>query len=171
MDKGFIKLYRKLKDWEWYKEETTFRLFIHLLISVNWEDKKWQGIEIKRGQILTTQRHLARDLFDDEDKRQPIRTALSNLQLTQEITIEKTPKGSIITVNNYDEYQVSTQDLTTVATNKQPKVQPKSNPRATHTKEYKKNYKKKRSIQSHKYDFDELEKKLNNSKRKEQDNA
>ena len=129
MEKGFIKLFRKLKDWEWYKEETTFHLFIHLLLSVNWEDKKWLGIEIKRGQILTTQRHLARDLFDDENKRQKIRTALANLESTQEITIQKTPKGSIITVNNYDEYQMLTQDLT--------QNSPTANPRLTHTKEYK----------------------------------
>ena len=137
MNKGFIKIYRNLTEWEWYKESTTFRLFIHLLITVNWEEKKWQGITIKRGQRLTTQRHLASELFDDETKRQPIRTALSNLENTHEITIEKTPKGSIITVNNYDEYQTLTQDLTTVATTHQPQVQPKANHRATHTKELK----------------------------------
>lgn len=166
MEKGFVKLYRKLKDWEWYKEETTFHLFIHLLLSVNWEDKKWHDIEIKRGQILTTQRHLARDLFDDEDKRQRIRTALSNLESTQEITIQKTTKGSIITVNNYDDYQQLTQELT--------QEQPKANPRLTQTKEYK-NYKNKRSIykpkqkkkkiDSHVYDFDKLEKQMVGAKK------
>lgn len=44
----YIKLYRKLKDWEWYKDIPTKVLFLHLLIEVNFTEKKWQGREIKK---------------------------------------------------------------------------------------------------------------------------
>ena len=80
---GWIKIWRKIKNWEWYQDANTFRLFFHLLISVNYEDKKWQGTLIKRGQILTSIRKLSTEL---KLTVQQTRTALSNLQTTHEIT-------------------------------------------------------------------------------------
>ena len=50
---GWISLHRKLKDWEWYTEPNTFRLFIHCLLSANHKDNSWRGIEVKKGSFVT----------------------------------------------------------------------------------------------------------------------
>ena len=33
---GFIKLYREILDWQWYGEAATLKLFLHLLLTVNY---------------------------------------------------------------------------------------------------------------------------------------
>ena len=43
----WIKLNRKIVNWEWYQDIATFKLFIHCLIKANWKDAKFKGIEIK----------------------------------------------------------------------------------------------------------------------------
>lgn len=53
---------QKLINWEWYQDGNTCRLFIHLLLLANYEDKYWQGQLIKRGQLVTSLEHLSDDL-------------------------------------------------------------------------------------------------------------
>ena len=40
--RGFVAIPRGLTDWEWYSEPNTARLFIHLLLTSNWQEKQWQ---------------------------------------------------------------------------------------------------------------------------------
>ena len=40
---GWIKLHRQILDWEWYDDINVKVLFLHLLLTANYEDKKWQG--------------------------------------------------------------------------------------------------------------------------------
>ena len=47
MNDGFIKLHRKIIDWEWYDDINTKTLFIHILLMANFEDKKWHGETVK----------------------------------------------------------------------------------------------------------------------------
>lgn len=135
MEKGFIKLFRKMKDWEWYTNETTFRVFIHLLLCANWETKTYRGVKILRGQVVKKQEDIARELKitnrKGQPQRQPIRTALNNLKSTNDITIEKSHIGSIITINNYNEYQ----QLTNNSTINQPHINQQTNHKSTTTKE------------------------------------
>lgn len=142
---GFFKVYRKIIEWEWYTHPTTFRVFFHLIAIANHEDKKWRGQVIKRGQVVTSQDKIAVALgFVDKKNqpaRQPIRTALSNLQKTNDITIKTTNKYSIITVNNYNKYQTSNQQNSKKVTNKKRKNNQQPNHQATTTKEYIKNNK------------------------------
>ena len=42
--RGFVAFPRGLTDWEWYSEPNTARLFFHLLLTANWQEKQWQGI-------------------------------------------------------------------------------------------------------------------------------
>ena len=49
---GWIKLHRKILDWEWYTDAPVRILFEHLLLTANSEDKKWRGMTIKRGQTI-----------------------------------------------------------------------------------------------------------------------
>lgn len=52
MSKGWIKLKRSLIDFEWYEDHNTTRLLIHLLVSVNYTEKKWKGFSIQPGSMV-----------------------------------------------------------------------------------------------------------------------
>jgi len=98
---GWIKLHRKIFDWKWYKDGNTFRLFIHLLLSANHEDRKQEGIIVKRGQLMTGRSELHEITGLSE---RAIRTCINHLKSTSELTIKSTSKYSIITLCNYDKY-------------------------------------------------------------------
>ena len=117
-DKSFIVLNRKILKWEWYQDSNTKDLFIHLLLMANWEDKKWQGMDIKRGSLITSIKHLSEQTGLTS---QNIRTALKKLQKSKNLTIKTTNKYSVITINNYDKYQEYNKQLTNnqQTTNKQ----------------------------------------------------
>ena len=91
---GWVKIHRKINDWEWKKKPITLALFLHLIINANHKDKCWQGKLIKRGQLITGRKQLAAETGIPE---QSIRTALDHLKSTREITIKSTNKYSIIT--------------------------------------------------------------------------
>lgn len=122
---GWICLHRKMLDWEWYSDANTFRLFIHLLLLANHEEKKWKGQVIKRGQLITSSEHLAEDL---KLSRQQIRTSINKLKSTTEITTKSTNRFLLITIEKYGEYQdiekennqQNNQQLNNQITNKQP---------------------------------------------------
>lgn len=98
---GWIKLHRKIVEWEWYQDSNTKSLFLHLLLTANHKDNYWQGIQIKRGQIVTGLHSLSVQL---KISVQSLRTSIKKLKSTNEITIESTNKNSIITLNNYNTY-------------------------------------------------------------------
>lgn len=97
--RGYVAIPRGLTDWEWYTEPNTARLFIHLLLTANWQEKRWQGITIKPGQLVTSQSQLAKQLGLSV---QEVRTALKHLVLTEWLTVKTGPKYSVVTINNYD---------------------------------------------------------------------
>ena len=99
---GSIKLFRQFLDWEWYQDENVKSVFIHLLLTANYKDLRWQGKLIKRGQLVTSREKLAALLGKSE---QNIRTALDKLVMTKEIVKQSTNKYTIITICNYDKWQ------------------------------------------------------------------
>lgn len=114
---GWIKIHRQITEWEWYDDIPAKVLFFHLLLTANHEDKKWHGILIKRGEKLTGRIKLAEETRLSE---QSIRTALTKLKSTNEITIKTTPNYTIIKLNNYNKYQLTNQASNQRATNEQP---------------------------------------------------
>lgn len=102
MSGNFIKLDRKILDWEWYSNPNVRMLFIHCLLCANWKDGVWNGHEYRRGQFITSLPNLA---TGTGLSIQQTRTALEHLELTGELTSYATNKFRIITVNNYDKYQ------------------------------------------------------------------
>lgn len=104
---GYVKLFRKFTEWEWYKDANTMRLFCHLILMSNHKQKKWQGITIKRGQILTSYAKLAEQLGLSPQK---IRTAINKLKSTNDITIKSTNKNTVISLCNYSIYQTRKTD-------------------------------------------------------------
>ena len=63
--------------------------------------------------------------------RQQTRTAISNLELTGQITTEATNKGTVVTLVNTDIFDIfgkeTTSEITTEATTKQPRVNQRVN--------------------------------------------
>ena len=117
---GWIKLHRQILDWEWYNDINVKVLFLHLLLTANYEDKKWQGTIIKRGQLVTSRQHLAEQTGLSE---QQVRTAIDKLKSTNNITTKSTNKYTTITIENYELYQSYDEYIT----NKQPATQPTNN--------------------------------------------
>lgn len=98
----YIKIDRNITRWRWYSDANTFRVFFHLLINANHKDGNYKGIEIKRGQGVFTYKNLAKELSLTE---QNVKTAISHLKSTQELTISKGAKNTLYTVTNYNLYQ------------------------------------------------------------------
>lgn len=142
---GFVKLHRSMLGWEWYDDPNTFRVFVHILLRANYEDKRWHGIEIKRGQLLTSRAKLAKET---SLSTQSVRTALLHLKSTGEITIESTKRATLITVANYDLYQSVPSRPTNRATNKSTNSQPTANQEVTTTQEYKEREEYKRTLKN-----------------------
>lgn len=116
MDRGWVKLYRKVEDWEWYREPATAHLFFHLLISANRQDRKWNGIDVPAGCLITSIRHLA----DQTGLTiQQVRTSLKRLNSTHDITQTSNKKYTLIKVNNYQVYQGSNTEANTLVTQSQ----------------------------------------------------
>lgn len=126
--KGWVKLFKKFTDWHWYKHSPTKDVFIHLLLTVNTEDKQWKGITVKRGQRIVSERQLAEETGLT---RQNVRTSIEHLLSTQEVTQEVTtnqPKNfRLLNIVNYDSYQM---------------INPKVTQKSTPTKEDKKKRRK-----------------------------
>ena len=98
----WVKIYEGILDWEWADDPNMVSLWVHLLLRVNYRDKKWHGIEVKRGQLITS---LASLNEVTGISVQSIRTCLKRLEETGEITIKSTNKFRIITICKYAVYQ------------------------------------------------------------------
>ena len=94
-------------DWEWYKEPNVLTVFIHLLLTANYEDKKWQGILIKRGQLITSYKHLSEQLSGKKGtlSTHQVRLCLKKLKSTGEVASQSTNEYTLMTINNYNRYQ------------------------------------------------------------------
>lgn len=113
-NEGWISLYRKFLEWEWYDYPTVKIIFLHCLLSANHKNIKWRDIVIKRGQLVTSYEKLA---TLNGLTVQQVRTALEKLQSTHEITYQSTSQYSIITVKNYNLYQDSNKAKTEASNN------------------------------------------------------
>ena len=102
MDNGYIKLYKKMSSWQWYKDSNTKSLFIDLLLDSNFEDSKCGFLVIKRGQCLTSLKRMQERTGLSIHQ---IRTSLDKLEKSGEIGKQTTNRNSIITINKYNDYQ------------------------------------------------------------------
>lgn len=107
---GWIKIHRKILEWEWYDDQNTFRLFMHLILKANHKDKSYRGQIVKAGSLLT-----GRELLSKETgvSVRQVRTCLERLKLTNEVTINSTRQGTIIQIVKYKDYQIANNEMTT----------------------------------------------------------
>lgn len=107
-DSGFIKIHRKIIEWPWYTDINTCRLFIHMILRGNWKDGRFRDTTVPRGSFVSSIAKLAGETGLTEDE---IRTAISHLIHTKEITKRSTNKYTVFTVINYDLYQDDTEQI------------------------------------------------------------
>lgn len=138
MDEGFVKLYRRIVNWEWYTDANTIRVFIHLLLKANHKATKWRGQIIERGSFISSYGIIARELRLTVQK---VRTSFLKLISTGEITYKSTSQYSIITINNYELYQENNKQNNNQITNNQ-----QTNNKQITTNKNEKNEKNERNI-------------------------
>jgi hypothetical protein len=102
---GWVVLNRQiLKHWLW-QDAKAFQIWTWLVMNANYDDSKifWKGQEriLKRGQILTTAREIARECYCSKGK---VDRTLIKLKTSDMIEPETKSKGSIITILNYRKY-------------------------------------------------------------------
>ena len=101
---GWIKIHRGLLDWEWYSDTNCVRLALHLLLMANFQTKRWRGITVERGQLVTSRSILSRETGLSERE---VRTAMSKLEKSDFLTIRAPSSYTIVTICNYEKYQSS----------------------------------------------------------------
>lgn len=162
MNDGFIKLFRSLTSWEWYKDENTMRVFIHLLLNANWEDTRYRGHEVPKGSLVCGRKAIAESLGISE---RSVRTSLNHLKTTNEITIKTTNRFSIISIVNWEKFQGMEEKMTNKMTNKPSLNRPTSDQQVTTYKEIKniRNKEEKNKFnqfQQTEYDWDEINRQI-----------
>jgi hypothetical protein len=109
---GWIKLHRALKDWEYYEDHNATRLLIHLLVSVNYEDKKWKDTTIKAGTLVTSWQNLA---HETGLTLKQIRLAMTKLERAGETVRNVAGKGAgkwqAVTLVKWDKLQGSDDEV------------------------------------------------------------
>ena len=102
---GWIKLYRKITEWEWYTTPSVAHLFIYMLIKASTASKKWNGRTIGKGQLVTS----IAALSDATGlSKATIRRSIEKLVKSGEILRETTNRYSLITIRNYAKFQIGT---------------------------------------------------------------
>ena len=101
---GYIKSYRSILDWEWFKDRNTLQMWIYILHRVNYEPSRFMGMTIERGQMLESYRKMAENTGLTVDQ---VRTAIKHLTITGEITRQITRHGMLISVVKFSTYQGS----------------------------------------------------------------
>ncbi len=51
---GYVKLYRQMIRWGWYRDISVKVLFLHCLLMANYQQADWCGITIQRGSFVTS---------------------------------------------------------------------------------------------------------------------
>jgi hypothetical protein len=104
METGWIKLHRKMLQWEWFTDRNVFHVLVIILLNANHEENKWRGITIKKGEYLTSIEKLAQNTKLSVAQ---VRLAINKLKKTNEITIKTTSLNTLISVTNWEKYQAN----------------------------------------------------------------
>lgn len=99
---GYIKLHRKMLDWGWYHDSKVKDLFIHLLLTANFKESKFEDMTIYPGQILTSIEALARAT---KLSTKNVRTALEKMEKSKILAKQSTSRFTLITIENWALYQ------------------------------------------------------------------
>ena len=130
----YVKLFRKMLTWEWYGDTNTTRLFLHILLKVNYEPSRYRGHEIGAGECVFGRKKWAKELGMSERQ---VRTALEHLKSTNEVTTKATNKFTIIHLEKWAFWQIGEGKPTTKVTTKKSNERPTTDQQPTTSKESK----------------------------------
>lgn len=103
---GAIRLPRSIQSWGWFDEPNTMYCFIRLVLMANWENRVWHGINVERGQFVTSIANLSAEL---KLSQRQTRTCLERIANDKLIDIQTTNKWTKVTICDYDSYQLGAQ--------------------------------------------------------------
>lgn len=132
---GYIKLHRKMLNWEWYDDIYTKSVFLHILLKASFKDVSWRGVQISAGSLVSSYGKIAEEL---NISTQQARTAINHLKSTGEITTKSTNRYTLFTVVKWQEFQ---DNSTSNSTNNQTSNQQPNNKQATNNQQHRKNVK------------------------------
>ena len=101
---GWVKLHRSFRSWEWKASPKHVAVFVDLLLEANHKDRRYMGVDIKKGQLTTSHSAIAKRTGVSIKS---VRTVLTHLKRTGEVAIEPSSKFSLITITYYSEYQTT----------------------------------------------------------------
>lgn len=100
---GWIKLHRKLKFWEYYRDPVMVQLWLHLLLEASYEPRNYKGHRIETGQLIVSRREIAKKLGMTEKQA---RNGLERLVRSEQIIAETFTAFTIVTILKYSDYQI-----------------------------------------------------------------
>ncbi len=122
MHRGYVKLWRKIKDSFIWEDPEALKLWLHLLMEANYQDREhiFNGKveKIKRGELICGRHSLESQLGINESK---IYRLLNIMEKEQLIEQRKTNVFTLISIVKYQDYQ----------SNEQQNEQPANNQRTT----------------------------------------
>ena len=118
-DNAYIYLRKKILDWQWYSDTPTRSVFIHCLLRASWKETEYKGIRYGRGQLIDSNATIAKDLGISI---QNVKTAITHLKESGELTSLKIGRTRIITVVKYDLYQQTNLSTNPMITSNQPQT-------------------------------------------------
>lgn len=95
---GFVQIPRNIFDWEYADVPEYMAIYFFLFHKANYEDKRWHGITIHRGELVISLGNLSKSTGVSIQK---VRTCLDKLESTQKITRKTTNKYTLISVKDY----------------------------------------------------------------------
>jgi DNA-binding transcriptional regulator YhcF (GntR family) len=99
---GFIKLHRKLLEWEWYGDPNTLAVFVHLLLNATYRERNWRGITLQPGDVVIGREQVARETGVSV---RSVRTAITRLKTANTVTTKTTRRGTVISIVKWRDYQ------------------------------------------------------------------
>ncbi len=104
MNSGWIRLSRRLLEWQWHDEPNMVALWVHLLLRANYEPTKYHGMTIGAGQLVTTLKELSSSTGLSVKQ---VRFCLGRMVADDAIRITaKRRSHTIISIANFAQYQL-----------------------------------------------------------------
>src|SRR5690606_24965461 len=99
---GYIRLHRRMLEWEWFTDSAVMHVFVYLLLSARWKDGKWKGIDVPAGSTITSYGTIAASCGLTEKQA---RRAMDALKSADVIRVTRAGKGQLVTLAKWEEYQ------------------------------------------------------------------
>jgi len=120
VDVGYIKLYRKITNSFVWTHPHMFRLWTLCLMKASHKERKFlfngQELKVNRGQFITGRAAITKEMNEGVAPEQQVNSSsvwrwLKRFEEENMLDINSNPKYSVVTVKNWDDYQVNEQQV------------------------------------------------------------